>query len=234
MIQALDLLSLWERGSARHTLDRSALLCAWARPELPAEAIVDLPLGEITASLLGLRAAWFGERILAHVDCENCGERLELVLAVGDLVQPDAKPVAPHIAAAGLRFRLPSLRDLSAIALEQDPARAAHQLLERCCLVDEGEESPALSDVPLRDVEQALEAADPNADLAFDVRCEGCGHVGTAQLDAGDLLWDEIDCRARALLTEVHVLARAYGWTERETLSLSPERRAFYLSMVAP
>jgi hypothetical protein len=29
----------------------------------------------ITASLLRLREAWFGERIRAHVDCEHCGER---------------------------------------------------------------------------------------------------------------------------------------------------------------
>ncbi len=39
MIEALDLLALWERGVPRHALDRSALLCARARPELPVEAI---------------------------------------------------------------------------------------------------------------------------------------------------------------------------------------------------
>jgi hypothetical protein len=233
MIQALDLLSLWERGSSRHTLDRSALLCAWARLELPAETIVDLPLGEVTSSLLRLRAAWFGERIQAHVDCESCGERLELILGVSDLLQPSADSVARDIGAAGLHFRPPSLRDLSAIALEQDPAQGARELLARCLLTD-SDHSVALSEMILRDVEQALEAADPTADLAFDVHCEACGHVGTAQLDVGDLLWDEIDCRARALLTEVHLLARAYGWSEHEILSLSPQRRTSYLSMVAP
>ena len=55
-----------------------------------------------------------------------------------------------------------------------------------------------------------------------------------AQLDAGAVLWDEIDARARALLGEVHLLAAAYGWTEREILALGAERRASYLSMVAP
>ena len=85
----------------------------------------------------------------------------------------------------------------------------------------------------MREIEDALEAADPNADIAFDVHCEACGHAGTAQLDAGELLWDEIDARARALLGEVHLLASAYGWTEREILALSAARRATYLSMVA-
>jgi hypothetical protein len=63
------------------------------------------------------------------------------------------------------------------------------------------------------------------------VRCEACGHEGSAQLDAGELLWDEIDARAHALLGEVHQLARAYGWTESEILGLSAARRAAYLSM---
>jgi hypothetical protein len=54
----------------------------------------------------------------------------------------------------------------------------------------------------------------------------------TAQLDAGVLLWDEIDARARALLAEVHTLASAYGWSEGEILSLGAARRASYLAMV--
>ena len=59
-LEASDVLALWERGAARHALDRSALLCSWARPELPAERIADLPLGEVTTTLLQLRAASFG------------------------------------------------------------------------------------------------------------------------------------------------------------------------------
>ena len=44
---AADILDLWDRGRTRHALDRCALLAARAQPELPAEAIADLPLGEI-------------------------------------------------------------------------------------------------------------------------------------------------------------------------------------------
>jgi hypothetical protein len=232
-IESVELLALWERGASRHALDRSALLCARARPELPVDAIADLPLGEINASVLRLREAWFGERIRAHVDCEHCGERLELIVSVDDLLRTGA-PVSRDVEAAGVRCRLPCLRDLAAVARERDAARAARQLLERC-LLDAGCGGPsALSEMAFREVEDALEAADPNADLAFDVCCEACSHVGMAQLDAGAVLWDEIDARARTLLGEVHVLAGAYGWTEREILALGAERRASYLSMVAP
>ncbi|HXO72815.1 MAG TPA: hypothetical protein VN838_27985 [Bradyrhizobium sp.] len=232
-IESVDLLALWERGASRHALDRSALLCARARPELPVDAIADLPLGEITASVLRLREAWFGKRIRAHVNCEHCGERLELIVSVDDLLQTDG-PVSRDVEAAGVRCRLPCLRDLAAVVGERDAARGARQLLDRCLLDAGGGGASALSDMALREVEDALEAADPNADLAFDLCCEACGHVGMAQLDAGAVLWDEIDARARTLLGEVHLLAAAYGWTEREILALGAERRASYLSMVAP
>ncbi|MDB6084918.1 MAG: hypothetical protein JWN43_2799 [Gammaproteobacteria bacterium] len=231
-IKPLDVLALWERGASRHALDRSALMCAWARPDLPVDAIADLPLGEITVILLRTRAACFGEQIRGHVDCEDCGQRLELTVSVGELLQPTAGSASREVSAAGIRCRVPCLRDLAAVASEGDVEHAARQMLARL-LDNGGDDIPAMSEMTVREIEDALEKADPNADLAFEVRCDVCGHLGVAQLDAGELLWDEIDVRARGLLAEVHLLARAYGWTEREILGLSAKRRASYLSMVS-
>src|SRR5688572_1391593 len=185
-ITATDLLTLWERGESRHALDRSALFYACARPDLPIDAIADLRLGEINVRLLELRAAWFGDRIDAHVDCEHCGERLGLTLAVHELLRPHTGSEAHEVSAAGVRCRPPSLRDLAAIAREPDPMRAAHRLLARCLL--EGDEGIALDEARTREVEDALEAIDPYADIAFAVHCEACSHSGTAQLDPGQVL----------------------------------------------
>jgi hypothetical protein len=231
-ISAADLLALWERGASRHPLDRSALLYACARPDQPTDAIADLRLSEINRRLLELRAAWFGDRIDAHVECEHCGERLGLTIAVHELLRPANGSTPGEVTVKGLRCRPPSLRDLAAIAGERDGVRAAHRLLERCLL--DGDGSIAVDDDRLRDVEEALEEIDPDADFGLNVRCEACGQSGTAELDPGALLWDEISGRARALLGEVHQLAFAYGWSERDILALTPERRASYLSMVAP
>ena len=127
-------------------------------------------------------------------------------------------------------MRAPCLRDLAAVANEPDAERAPRRLLARCALQPDGD-AMALSDDALHDIEDALEALDPNADLALSVHCEACGQQGSVQLDVGVLLWDEIDGRARALLGEVHVLALAYGWTEGEILALGATRRAAYLAM---
>jgi hypothetical protein len=229
LLEAAELLMLWERGALRHALDRSALLCACARPGLAAQTLADLPLGEVTAALLRLREAQFGSRIDCHLDCTACGQRLELALRTHELLQPAGATAAATVEAAGLELRAPTLRDLAAVAHERDAARAARTLLQRCTLRGDAQ---ALDAAALREVEEGLEALDPNADLAFSVHCAACGQESTAQLDAGVLLWDEIDAHARALLAEVHALAAAYGWSEAQILALSPARRATYLSLV--
>jgi hypothetical protein len=226
---ASDVLALWERGARCHAIDRSVLLCAWARPDVPAAQIADLSLGTVTASLLHLREATFGGRILGHIDCPGCKSRLELDLSTVDLLQPNVDDPEP-IDVRGWRVRAPSLRDLAAVANETDVERAARCLLQRCAPEYAGD-AQILSDEALQEIEDAVDALDPNADLALTVHCEACGASVAAQLDAGALLWDEIDGRARALLFEVHALARAYGWTEGEILSLTAARRASYLAM---
>jgi hypothetical protein len=229
-LDAWEVLALWERGAARHPLDRSAMLVAAARPELAPQAVVELPLGKVTASLLALRAATFGSRIASHADCERCGQRLEFTLDAHALMlcATDCEPASPVIEVAGLRLRAPCLRDLAAVAGESDAALAARRLLGSCTL--DGDASD-VSDGALREIEDALEALDPGADLDIALTCVACGHEGSAQLDPGTLLWDEIEARAHALLHEVHQLARAYGWSEAEILGMSAARRAGYLAM---
>jgi hypothetical protein len=50
--------------------------------------------------------------------------------------------------------------------------------------------------------------------------------------DAGSFFWSELGAWARRLLHEIHSLARAYGWSESEILTLSPARRQAYLELI--
>ena len=88
-MRALDeaeLLSLWESGQTRHPIDRALLLCAWARPDVAPERFAQLPLGVVNAGLLRMRAALFGAHVEVQLDCEHCGEHLELALDIGELL----------------------------------------------------------------------------------------------------------------------------------------------------
>ncbi|GGX24766.1 hypothetical protein GCM10007242_35390 [Pigmentiphaga litoralis] len=223
-----DVLALWDEGAHRHPLDRSALLCARARSDLPADTIVDLPLGEVTRSVLRLREATFGGRIDSHVDCPFCGARLAVSVMTSEVLPGDA---AAQVVDAAHGLRPPTLRDLAAVADVPDAEDGARRLLQRCMTAS----APAsLLDADLAEIEALFEALDPNADVGLQVICTECGKPVLATLDATVVLWDEIEAQGKALLRMVHVLAVAYGWTESETLALSPVRRAAYMAMVSP
>ena len=53
-----------------------------------------------------------------------------------------------------------------------------------------------------------------------------------ATIIKGTATRQEIHAWAKRTLREVHTLASAYGWSEREILSMSAVRRALYLEMV--
>ena len=233
MPEAFDatLLTLWESGQTRHPIDRALLLCAWARPDVAPEHLAQLPLGTVNAALLHMRASLFGPDLELQLECEHCGEELELHLTTGQLLAqaPQVHDAQASIDIRGYAFRLPDSRDLAAVAPQQDADAAALELLERCC-VGRPDDGVALDDV-LAQAELQLEAADPLADMRLDVACDACGCRSHAAFDAGALLWNDLQRHARELLAQVHVLARAYGWSESDVLALSPARRAAYLDL---
>ncbi|HCA88392.1 MAG TPA: hypothetical protein DEQ61_24785 [Streptomyces sp.] len=119
-------------------------------------------------------------------------------------------------------------------------ARARRLLLARCTIsaVRAGEPVPAdrLSELPgqvQRRIAEAAERADPAAEVTLSVGCPECGEATRAELDIASYLWTELDSWARDLLLDVHLLATAYGWGEREIMALSPLRRRYYLELCA-
>jgi hypothetical protein len=228
-----NVLALWEQGRARHAIDRALLLFAAACPDLPADRLADLPLGQRNAAVLRLRHWAFGPEIRAYVDCPGCRERMELTFEVDMFLPPESEAHGGgELEADGFRFRLPTSRDLSALLGHADVNSAAARLLERCCIGRPDGDSTSSLDGLLEKIEAGLEALDPWADIELSLVCANCAHAWAAPFDVAAMMWDEVEARARALLATVHTLARAYGWSERDVLALSEQRRAAYLEMV--
>jgi hypothetical protein len=227
------MLAIWEQGRSRHAIDRALLLFAAASPELPADLLADLPLGQRNAALLRLRRSTFGPEIPAYVDCPACGERMALALHTDTFLPSHGQTGAGgEFETDGFRFRSPTSRDLSAVLGHANEESATAQLIERCCVVRPDTASPSSLHSLLEKIEAGLESLDPGADIKLSLRCESCEHAWAVPFDIAAVLWDEVDARARALLAAVHTLARAYGWSEREVLALGEQRRSAYLDMV--
>jgi hypothetical protein len=222
----LDFLTVWERGSHLHPLDRALLLLASALPDESSNGLAEWPLGRRNGALARLRRAHFGKKLEGWVACPCCTERLEFALDTEAIAGEGGTPEM-RIAVGERTFRLPNSRDLAGVAHENDTDEAAWRVLRACC-ADEAD----LAGADIDAIGERIAEADPLAETRVSLRCPECGNQWDEPLDIAAWLWEETEARSRRLLLDVHTLALAYGWSEGEILSLSEARRALYLEMV--
>jgi hypothetical protein len=234
------LLSAWEQGRAEPSpIGRSlALLSAMAfgSPPIP---LADLTIGQRDALLLRLHEEVFGDYFFALALCEECQERVEFSFRGSELPNSEAVQCSElHVSwnQCEVEFRMPTSRDLLMVSELTDIAEQRAQLLERIVLsVEQGGEpiaSEALPEEVVSAMEETMQSAEAGAEVSLRLHCQSCGHEWSAWFDASTFLWKKVDAWAFRLLQEVHVLARAYGWSERDIIGMTAWRRHTYLEML--
>ncbi|HER34044.1 MAG TPA: phage baseplate protein [Halothiobacillaceae bacterium] len=234
------LLEVWEQGAAQPAPQQALLLLGAAFPEESADALAQLSIGQRNALLLTLREWLFGPHFVSGAACPQCAERVELTFEAGDIRAGGNGSVAPllHVDLAGyaVDFRLPNSADLVAVAGAGDPPAIERAVLERCVVSvrHTGKDTPArqLPAEVATAVIDAMDRADPQANIQLSLTCPACGHAWQAFLDLLPYVWRELDAWAHRALRDVHYLASAYGWSEREILNMRPSRRQIYLDMI--
>ena len=233
------LIDCWESsGSAPRPWRAVALLKA--EDQVPAFAsLAEMPVGARDARLLELRRKLFGERMEALARCPECGAMVELEFAVSDILAPAPETAQRRVELdqRSIEFRLPNSHDIAAVASEPGVEEARDALLRRCVQrVRRGRHDSDLDDAPpqlIALMEEAMARADPMADIVIEVRCAACEATWQASFEADSFVEAEVSAGAKRLLEEVHVIARAYGWTEGEILGLPSRRRQAYLELVS-
>lgn len=191
-------------------------------------AVADWPLGTRDAALMRLRAQVFGHDVPCLDTCTSCQTEVALSAPISDLLALDGARAEPlHLSDGPCKARPLTTRDVQATStLPRSAARAhlAHAAAGR-----------AISqDADLVVIENWLEAADPLAHISFDLECAACNARWKRPFDIVTILWAEAQAAGRRLITDIHMLARAYHWSEAEILAVPARRRARYLSMVEP
>jgi hypothetical protein len=232
-LNEIEQLGLWERGQRRHPIDRALLALAAALPEISCESLADWPIGRRNQALTQLHCRCFGARLRAWTQCVTCGEKLEIemdaeLLAAGE-TEPRNRADEP-VTAVGCTFRLPTSRDLARAAGKTQPGAGAVSIAESCLCG--GSLSAEWSEEDLAAIGDKLSAADPLAETRLALHCPDCGKDWLGTLDMVSFFWTELEARVRRVLSAIHALAAAYGWSEAEILSLSEHRRALYLEMI--
>jgi hypothetical protein len=236
-----ELLAVWETELTSDGVERALSLLSAAFIETPREDLAQWSIGRRDATLLQLRELAFGSSLASVESCPRCGAQLELNFTIDDVrVEPatgNEATLSLHKDNYEMQFRLPNSHDLQAIAACSNQMDSRAVLLERC-LHGASQNRQAVSATQLpQDVVDAIAErmaqADPGAHMQLDLCCPACENRWQTNFDIVSFFWSEIDAWAQRLLSEVHTLARAYGWREADILNMHPHRRRFYMEKLS-
>ena len=246
-LSAAELMTVWECGADRRPVECGLVLLVAACPDETAEQILDLTVGQRDLRLARLREATFGAGLDCQAACPACGQRLELSLSTSTLLAPEPAPIAHGSRTLDLvedgwavRIRPIDTRDLISAVISTDAAGPRQLLLDRIVLGCRSPEGVETDGVPEAGLPAAIETAvfasmetiDRGSAVAIGLTCPECAHAWTAPFDIVSFFWREIEGWVQRTLREVHVLASAYGWAERDILALSAWRRDEYLRLM--
>jgi hypothetical protein len=229
------LIAAWEAGAQRPAPARAPSLLTTLGLLPDGVRSDELTVGECDARLFRLRRSIFGEDLEANATCPSCGDDVEFTLSLAAL-QPatdDPRDRATTVEAAGFRVLCRPLRnvELEALALLDGADQA--DVLERCVIDARSETGASIDGRSLpaavgAEVLRVCADQDPGAQTVVGLRCP-CGGEWAEELDIRSILWTDLSEWVQRTLEEVHGLARFYGWSEAEILSLSTWRRRWYL-----
>lgn len=233
---AATLLSAWEAGAAEAPLDRAPSLLARLEAIPRDQSVGQLTVGQCDARLFELRRALFGNVMEALATCPGCDAELEMSLSLAELQPPivdDAEGVvALEESHYALVVRIPRNDDLKFLSTAREK-EAIRELVDRCMVEASAGDGRAISAFELPDdvlhaIVKAMAARDPGAQTTLNMHCS-CGAEWVDELHIRSVLWSDLTDWVGRTMTEVHELARTYGWSEREILSMPAWRRRWYL-----
>lgn len=218
-------LGLIEQGSRLAALDRAVLLAATLGGVSGASAAA-MPIDRRDRVLIDARLATFGRDIAFFARCPHCDEGNEADFDLA--VLPEAAPAEGVVASVGGRevvLRAPNSATIARAVMNARPDLVIEDIVD----ADARSDDPAWRG----EVEDALAGAFPLLDVRFELTCGACESTFDVRFDIVAWLWREIETVASRAIDTVDRLARAYGWSEREILALSPARRGLYIAKLA-
>jgi len=250
-LSAFDIVRVWELGQGKPSWYQALLMLAPAWPEASQQELASLSLGYRNALLFLLRKRLFGPKLQAGVKCPACAEVLEFELLVDQLCDTQSQRLheeSHHLALEErlIRFRLPNTWDVAALCGAIGGDFPPEVLAQRCIQSvsikdtlnasthdadDEIDLKASLNEMDLQQVMEQIQECDPQFETRLGLDCDACQHSWSAPFDMGTFLWVELSAHAQRLTEEAHVLAKNYGWSERDILMMSTFRRTQYLEL---
>lgn len=232
-----QLLDIWEYAAQQSPAHRALALVQSLSDQ--ADDARNWTVGRRDRELMLIRQTLLGDAIRGVANCPLCHLPVEFDFRLSDLMEqaPDGTTCDQVISDDfEIQWHLPTCAELADLSAEADVNQSRRRLLESCCdtIVFRGErvELEQCPESVVTAVCEAMRRCDPLGDVQLSMHCPDCDREWESIFDISVYFWSELDAWGKRVLTEIHRLASAYGWTETEILSLSPRRRHRYLQMV--
>jgi hypothetical protein len=181
------------------------------------------------ACLLGQSFAWS-----THA-CAACRAPFDVSLDLADLPVGTAGESYPSqelsIGGRRVRVRAPAGADQIRIAGIADKAHAARFLAERCITPCDDSGHDGLGELSTDDlalIDAAVESLSPGQPWAMEAACPECRSINLIPIDVTGWLARLAEGPTR----DVHEIAMAYGWSERDILALPRSQRQKYIALI--
>jgi hypothetical protein len=198
-----------------------------------------LSLPDHDVVLAALYRELFGDEVACRIHCEGCGDALSVGFSLAELLAARHETTAADRAvlaalrgpdddgvyelAASMRFRLPTCADVA--ELHGLPSEVAERALEQRCVLAFGSGD--------RDaLDRAMALAGPRVATELDTECPRCGHQQRTPFDIEAFLCAALERERALVIREVHVLARAYGWSRADILDMARSDRRLHVRLI--
>jgi len=246
-----EIIRYWEIAKNAHPLDRALFGLAIAMDVNDYDSLAKLSIGQRDFLLIKLYQATFGDSLCGIVACPECETALQFDVSVESLLkhsneQPDLSgnnEFTIDLNKKNFQLRLPNSYDL-ALAIKHNVDNSLQLLARQCIKINSAERSAKrkkykpvniadLNKEEIKSIITEIEKKDPYIEIKFDFSCVQCEFLWQSSLDILTFIWSEVTRAAKRLLGEVHLLAKNYGWSETDILSLNESRRKYYLMLVS-
>lgn len=209
---------------------------------------LDLTISKRIEALLAIATSGSASGLALQLHCsyQACGEFIEVEITKDDITgevlpENDTGKYKVSVNGSDFFFRKPigsdQLRWLNTSFSDEDDA--VETMIRDLCIFtyEKGKKKeikPGFSPNVewFKAVDEGMMVIDPLIHYNLSVCCPACNKETNYTIDLEDLLLRRLHKIKLNLLDTIHHIATHYHWSEQEILSLPPDRRAYYLSLI--
>jgi len=216
------------------------------KDQIQKELVWDLPISSRLQGLLILATRGGDLSLEMTLVCQNsdCQKKMDIEITLKELTQIqkptyDRQEVDVQKDGLRLRMRRPTGRDQrnwlkQKFSSQEEAMNVALDDLSLAGneLSDSGKTLLSTNKDILQAVERALDEIDPLINLEYNITCPECQKSGNYAIKLEEWAYKKLKSYQDYLIQTIHLLAKAYHWSEEEILTLPAWRRKMYLGML--